>query len=92
MPVVLRTTDGGGTWTPLTLPAAAYPASVDFLTTGAGWIASAEGTVFATTDGGSTWAAEDSGIAEGLRALSAVSPTDVWAAGAGADIVRRARP
>ncbi|MDX1420334.1 MAG: T9SS type A sorting domain-containing protein [Rubricoccaceae bacterium] len=51
---VLKTTDGGQTWTEVTIPDGASLQGVGFATPEIGW-ASGRGTTSVTTDGGQTW-------------------------------------
>ena len=93
-PYVLRTTDGGETWTPVVLPASAAARSPSVLT---GVCLSADGRGFAlganpggeiavvTTDGGATWTDVTSRVfADGIGQLfgiACVPSGDFWAVG-----------
>jgi photosystem II stability/assembly factor-like uncharacterized protein len=52
---VLKTTDGGVTWTALAVGAPEGFSGIGFATTSLGWVAS-DTTVYETRDGGATWA------------------------------------
>jgi photosystem II stability/assembly factor-like uncharacterized protein len=49
---LFRTTDGGGTWTPI-FPNGGY--SIDFVDANHGWVVGVSGVGYRTTDGGATW-------------------------------------
>jgi len=49
---LFRTTDGGGTWTPI-FPNGGY--SIDFTDANHGWVVGVSGFGYRTTDGGTTW-------------------------------------
>jgi photosystem II stability/assembly factor-like uncharacterized protein len=52
--VVLKTVDGGGTWTPLVVSPGTTFQGVAFVDRERGWAGSFP-TLFATTDGGASW-------------------------------------
>lgn len=54
-PIVLNTTDGGITWTPLIFPGTNYCTSVFFTDANNGFITDMTGKLFRTTNGGSNW-------------------------------------
>jgi len=51
---VLKTTDGGQTWTEILVPGAGSMQGLGFITTERGWL-SGRGVAMQTTDGGATW-------------------------------------
>jgi len=77
---VLRTIDGGKTWTRVPGLDDAVPYAVRFSDAQHGWIGGDNG-VYATTDGGTTWDPVAGG--SGVTAIAAVDPQHVWAFGSG---------
>jgi photosystem II stability/assembly factor-like uncharacterized protein len=79
--VVLRTTDGGVSWTPATVPSGArFLRSAYFVSPDEGWACGRSGTIIHTTDAGQTWASQTTGVdttlfdiefADGLRGMAA---------------------
>jgi len=71
--VLMRTADGGGSWSPV---AAAPPgaAAVDFVDTVHGWLIGAHGSLSGTTDGGATW----TDLGTSLNSVQFVSATSGW--------------
>jgi photosystem II stability/assembly factor-like uncharacterized protein len=69
--VVLRTTDGGVTWTPQGgIPGTISLLAVTFLDNDIGTTVGETGHVYRTTDGGDTWTPQESGVNEVLTAVS----------------------
>ncbi len=65
---VLKTTDGGLTWTKLVVSALINrPRSVDFVNASVGYVAGYSGMVIKTTDGGNTWTALTTGVTTNLN-------------------------
>jgi|GEM_PF-3019516 len=60
---LLRTQDGGRTWTEFTQPGLVglFPQTIQFVSRNDGWILSNDGHLFDTTDGGHTWTEVDIG-------------------------------
>lgn len=55
--IILRTTDGGATWSPQTCPTVKYGLyAVSFVTTSRGWATGYGGAILTTSNGGATWA------------------------------------
>ncbi len=52
---VLKTTDGGLTWTPNYIPSAFWLKSVSFVNASTGWVLDYDGQIFKTSDGGINW-------------------------------------
>lgn len=81
--VILKTTDGGGSWKPQTAPALpGILKTVRFIDSGHGWAAGAGGAIAATADGGATWRLQNSGTPSDLISIDFVNPSLGWAAGA----------
>ena len=53
-PIAYKTTDGGGTWTPITLDLLGNVSRIDFKNVNTG-LASGNGGMARTTDGGTSW-------------------------------------
>jgi photosystem II stability/assembly factor-like uncharacterized protein len=53
--VVVKTTDGGATWQPMTVNPGVSFEGVAFVTRDRGWVGS-NATLYSTSDGGATWA------------------------------------
>lgn len=81
---VLKTTDGGTSWVPQTLPSEASPylQDVRFPDTSNGWAVGVAGTVAHTADGGSTWQMQSTGSGVWIGSVDFVSPQEGWVAGA----------
>ncbi len=62
--IVLRTTDGGDTWTYQSL--GIILKSVSFVSASEGWIAGSQGKIYHTTDGGLNWTPQTSGTTTNL--------------------------
>ena len=76
---ILRTQDGGMTWTPQGSGSSAWLSDISFADARAGWAVGAQ-TVLATTDAGATWARQSTPGGE-ARAVDAVDPAHAWIAG-----------
>jgi photosystem II stability/assembly factor-like uncharacterized protein len=85
---MVRTTNGGATWTKLESGTSNGLSSVFFVNASTGWASGGFGTLLKTTDGGSTWAHQNSGASRTLYALSFVNDTTGWAAGSGGTILK----
>lgn len=79
--VILRSEDGGNTWT-LLHEGWGFNAicGVDSYTA---WAVGSHGEILKTTDGGGNWTSQDSGTGESLRGISAVDADNAWAVGNG---------
>jgi len=85
--VIVRSTDGGNTWTLLTRPGKAqYFTSVDFVNSTTGWVAgSFPPDILMTTDGGVTWVEQSISVSSSdytLLGLSFADTQNGWAVGA----------
>lgn len=70
---LMRTADGGDTWTIVDTPLPPTEARPDFwdihfVDNRAGWVVGQEGTILATTDAGRTWTLQDPGVADAQSA------------------------
>lgn len=81
---VLRSLDGGATWTSVSLPSAVglYPgtgyASVAFGGSGNGWLVGGRGVVLATQDGGNTWRQQVLGTTRATYDVFALDASTAW--------------
>jgi photosystem II stability/assembly factor-like uncharacterized protein len=85
--VIVRSTDGGNTWTLLTRPGKAqYFTSVDFVNSTMGWVAgSFPPDILMTVDGGVSWAEQSISVSSSDYTLLGISFADTqngWAVGA----------
>lgn len=67
-PVILKTTDGGNTWTRRTDQGSGQLWSCSFINADTGWVVNLSESVFKTTDGGNTWA----------QTVIPYSPEKIW--------------
>ncbi|MFH0734385.1 MAG: YCF48-related protein [bacterium] len=63
--IILKTTDGGDTWTNQIFGVVLY--SVNFATAQKGWLVGAAGTLLYSSDGGTNWSSQYNGIQWGFR-------------------------
>ena len=68
--VVIKTTDGGTTWIPVSPAGAPNLYGVYFFSEDSGLVVGQSGKMYRTTDGGSSWVAVSSGIFSTLRTVS----------------------
>ncbi len=72
---VLRTTDGGESWTVIPIEAEAVVTDIDFADENHGWATGLNGLMIFTTDGGLTWSPRACGFGDQiLRNVEAISP------------------
>jgi photosystem II stability/assembly factor-like uncharacterized protein len=86
--IILRTTDGGATWTPHPQGSTQTLYAIDAVDASTAWAVGEAGTILKTTDGGATWTPQASGTGAALNGISAVSTTTAWAVGAGGVILK----
>jgi photosystem II stability/assembly factor-like uncharacterized protein len=81
--VVMKTIDGGKTWTPQSVPTASFEnlLSIDFVDRNRGWTVGVDGIILGTTNGGASWTKLTSGTTAFLTGVSFQSTTEGWAAG-----------
>ncbi|MDA1191237.1 MAG: YCF48-related protein [Candidatus Poribacteria bacterium] len=77
---VMKTTDGGKTWTAV-LKSEDNLHAISFADPMNGYAVGKFGIVYNTTDGGKTWTQQSFPTEEDLWAISAASPTTAWATG-----------
>jgi photosystem II stability/assembly factor-like uncharacterized protein len=66
---ILRTIDGGNTWTPVAIKTRATLLSVQFIDDNSGWAIGRSGTILRTDDAGATWVEQESGTKQNLYGL-----------------------
>lgn len=85
---IIRTTDGGVTWTMQESGTEAVLRAVSFVDTYTGTTVGYDGTIVRTTDGGATWTAQESGTGNSLRDVSFVDANTGTAVGSRRTIIR----
>ena len=91
-----KTTDGGATWTALTLGTAKLMADVSFLDGSVGFVAGEDGRVMKTVNGGASWTTQNLGTSVSMNTLSVVAESttpslirdEVFVAGSNAAIIK----
>ncbi|MCB9681206.1 MAG: hypothetical protein H6733_07010 [Alphaproteobacteria bacterium] len=78
---LLRTTDGGATWSPATTGTQLQLSDLDFLDPLHGWAVGRDGLVLVTDDGGVSWSSQVSGTTAGLVDVHFVDLQHGWAVG-----------
>ena len=79
--IILRTTDGGTNWLPVSNPASANLHQVAFADTQTGYAVGDNGTLLKTTDAGVSWQSLTTNTTENLLALSVVASDTLFVAG-----------
>lgn len=83
---VLKTTDGGETWTPQNPGTGAWVTDVHFVDENTGWVVGDSGFVARTTNGGATWVPQHSTTTKNLWNVQFINADVGWAVGpAGGD-------
>ncbi|OQX25344.1 MAG: hypothetical protein BWK80_16070 [Desulfobacteraceae bacterium IS3] len=85
--LILKTGDGGGTWTDQTSGTENNLNAVYFANAGSGCAVGASGTILTTSNGGTAWSVKSSGITKDLNGVWFVSATKGWAVGAAGTIL-----
>lgn len=78
---IIRTTDGGNTWSAQTSPSGQTLRNVHFVNAQIGCIVGDAGTILRTTNGGATWAAQTSGTTQDLHDVFLLDAQNGWATG-----------
>jgi photosystem II stability/assembly factor-like uncharacterized protein len=76
--IVLRSVDGGVSWTKVEFPANWHPIRVHFADAKNGWMVGGEGLIIATRDGGATWTEQASGTRAVLTEVQFVDSRTGW--------------
>jgi len=79
--IILRTTDGGTNWLPVSNPASANLHQVAFADTQTGYAVGDNGTLLKTTDAGVSWQSLTTNTTENLLAISVVSADTIYTGG-----------
>ena len=79
--IVVRTQDGGVTWTPLDVATTAHLRAVHFATANVGWIVGDGGVIRRTGNAGTAWVARDAGVKVDLLGVSASGTSNAWVVG-----------
>jgi photosystem II stability/assembly factor-like uncharacterized protein len=87
---ILRTTDGGETWTQVNWPARGTLLSVQFTSDNECWIVGRGGVILRSSDGGRTWARQPINTTQNLYAFYADKKT-CWAVGGDGIVLRYER-
>ncbi len=74
IPTMIRTTDGGATWTPVLPPTTESLRSIDFVTPDTGFAVGENGALLRTTNGGTTWQSMSSGTNEIPNCIEFITP------------------
>jgi photosystem II stability/assembly factor-like uncharacterized protein len=85
---ILRTLDGGSSWTTLDAGTTAHLRAVHFADANVGWIVGDGGIVRRTNDAGATWVSRDAGVKTSLLAVAASGAASAWAVGEGGMVAR----
>ena len=80
---ILKTSDGGATWTRQQTGISGNLASVSFTDALTGWTSGANGTVLKTTDGGLHWSRQNSGTTDAISKIQAINENICFALGWG---------
>ncbi len=86
--LVMKTDDGGDTWTRIIIPTKAELFHLDFNGSSHGWIVGDKGLILATEDGGATWRTQRSGISRALFSVDFRDDENGFAVGGGGTIIR----
>lgn len=87
---VLRTTNGGTTWTRIAVPTIVNLNDVWLVDANIGFAVGELGTILLTTNGGLTWQVEPTNTFETLYSLTATADgANIWAAGDGGTVLKR---
>ena len=78
---IMRTDNGGASWTAQNSGVTVTLVDVFFLNTDKGWIVGESGTVLHTTNGGDTWIPQQSNVVEYLNSIYFKTPNEGWAVG-----------
>ncbi len=79
--IVLRTQDGGVTWTPVDTSATTHLRAIHFATANTGWVAGDGGVVRRTGNGGTTWVTREPGVGVAWLGVAASGASLAWLVG-----------
>lgn len=86
--LVMKTDDGGSTWTRVIIPSKAELFHLDFNGNSHGWIVGDKGLILTTDDGGANWRVQRSGVSRALFSVDFRDDNDGFAVGGGGTIIR----
>ena len=86
--LVMRTSDGGETWSRVMVPSKGELFHLDFNGSSHGWIVGDKGLILATTDSGGTWRIQQSGVTAALYNVDFRDDNEGYAVGESAIILR----
>ena len=81
------TTDGGSTWSTVTIYNIPTLRKVFFINLNRGWTVGDNGTILGTTDGGANWTTLTSGTTEDLQSVFFITPNRGWTVGTNGTIL-----
>jgi hypothetical protein len=84
---IIKTTDGGTTWTAHNVPVSMFLTSVYFIDSDTGYAAGANGAILKTTNGGTNWMVQNSGISQNLSSICFTAPNAGYAVGDSGTII-----
>lgn len=84
---VIKTTNGGLSWTRDTSSFPQRLFDVDFVSPSVGWIVGKNGYLATTSNGGTTWAAQTTGTVQNLLSVDFVDVNNGWAVGVSSTII-----
>jgi photosystem II stability/assembly factor-like uncharacterized protein len=79
--IVIRTQDGGVTWTPLDAATTSHLRAVHFATANVGWVVGDGGVIRRTNNAGTAWVPRDAGVNVDLLGVAASGTTNAWVVG-----------
>ena len=90
---LIKTTNGGTTWTTITLPSYYDFSQINFMNANTGFIAGYDnnaglGLILKTTNGGTTWTSENTGNSNGIRSVSFADTNTVYAVGGNGTVLK----
>ena len=85
---ILRTTDGGNTWTSQSSGTTSYLSAVSFADLNTGTVVGQYGTILRTTNGGTTWISQSTGSTQILRGVSFIDEFNGTSVGESGTILR----
>ncbi|CAN5127753.1 hypothetical protein BH20ACI2_BH20ACI2_23530 [soil metagenome] len=86
--LLMRTEDGGETWTRISVPTKFELFHLDFSGSSHGWIVGDQGVILASTDEGRTWQMQNSGVTRALFDIRFRGKNNGYAVGGGGTVLR----
>ncbi len=85
---LIKTTDGGATWTVQTVRTGKRLQRVFFMDEQTGWVISSDGLILKTQNGGQTWTEQSSGVTTSLNGIYFTSTQTGYVVGAGGLVLK----